>query len=136
MATIYLPVEPQLGMTSAERAKAINAEVWSLRRPDSVKSPNDVTLYYYSTVTHPTTSQMAIIGDDEEQIKVHPSVDLTQLIDLMPEVPQAEKDQLVAYIEANKGGTVPFAALIPSSSTKLTEAEADAAGWFPDPDTP
>ena len=134
MPIIYLPVEPRLEMTSEERAKAINTEVWSLRRPDSVKSPNDVTRYYYSTITHPTTGQVAIVGDDTEQIKVHPSVDLTQLIALMPEVPQGAKDQLVAYINANRGGTVPFSALIPSSSAQLTEAEADAAGWFPDPE--
>jgi len=130
MATVYLSVEPQLGMTSEERAEAINAEVWSLRRPDSVKSANDVTRFYYPMATHPTTGQVAIIANTEEQIKVHDSVDLTALIALLPEVPQAEKDQLVAYINANRNGTVPFSALIPSSSDQLTEAEADAAGWI------
>lgn len=136
MSTVYLPVEPQLSMTSAERADAINAEVWSLRRPDSVKSADDVTRKYYPEITHPTTGQVAIIGDTTEQIGVHQDVDLTALIALLPEVPQAEKDQLVAYINANRGGTIPFSALIPSSSTQLTEAEADAAGWLPDPNTP
>ena len=132
MATVYLPVEPVTGMTSEERAKAINAEVWSLRRPDSVKSPQDITRYYYPTITHPTTGQWAIVGDTEEQVKIHPAVDMTNMIALMPEVPQAEKDQLVAYIDANRGGTVPFGTFIPSSSTQLTYAEAEAAGWFPD----
>ena len=132
MATVYLPVEPIEGMTSEERAKAINAEVWSLRRPDSVKSPQDITRYYYPTITHPTTNQWAIVGDTDEQVKIHPAVDMTAMIALMPEVPQAEKDQLVAYIDANRGGTVPFGTFIPSSSTQLTQAEADAAGWFPD----
>ena len=134
MPIIYLPVEPQAGMTSSDRADAINAEVWSLRRPDSVKSANDVTRKYYPEITHPTTGQVAIIGDTTEQIKVHQDVDLTSLIALLPEVPQTEKDQLVAYINANRDGTVPFSALIPSSSAQLTEAEADAAGWFPDPE--
>lgn len=132
MAKVYLPVEPTADMTSEERAKAINAEVWSLRRPDSVKSPQDITRYYYPTITHPTTGQWAVVGDTEEQVKIHPAVDMTAMIALMPEVPQAEKDQLVAYIDANRGGTVPFGTFIPSSSTQLTEAEADAAGWFPD----
>lgn len=132
MATVYLPVEPVTGYTSAERAEAINAEVWSLRRPDSVKSPNDVTRFYYPTITHPTTGQVAIVGDTTEQVKIHQDVDMTNMIALMPEVPQSEKDQLVAYIDANRGGTVPFGTFIPSTSTQLTEAEADAAGWFPD----
>jgi hypothetical protein len=47
MATVYLPVEPQLGMTSAERAEAIDAQVWCLRRPASLQSPQDITKYYY-----------------------------------------------------------------------------------------
>jgi hypothetical protein len=75
---------------------------------------------------------VAIVGDTEEQVKIHPAVDMTAMIALMPEVSQAEKDQLVAYIDANRGGTVPFGTFIPSSSTQLTQAEADAAGWFPD----
>jgi len=132
MATVYLPVEPTADMTTEERAKAINAEVWSLRRPDSVKSPQDITRYYYPTITHPTTGQVAIVGDTTEQVRIHQDVDMTAMIALMPEVPQAEKDQLVAYIDANRGGTVPFGTFIPSTSTQLTEAEADAAGWFPD----
>jgi hypothetical protein len=133
MATVYLPVEATIpGMTSAERAEAIDAEVWALRRPDSVRSPQDITRYYYPRITHPTTGQVAIVGDTTEEIYIHPLVDLTNLLALLPEVPQAEKDGLVAYIDANKGGTVPFSTLIPSSSEQLTQTEAEAAGWFPD----
>jgi len=133
MATVYLPVEATIpGMTSKERATAINAEVWSLRRPDSVKDPKDGTRYYYAQITHPTTGQEAIWGDTEEQIYIHPDVDLTELLALLPEVPQEEKDGLVMFIDANRGGAVPFGQLIPSTSTQLTEVEAEAEGWFPD----
>ena len=132
MATVYLPVEPQLGMTSAERAEAIDAEVWALRRPDSVRSPQDITRYYYPRITHPTTGQVAIVGDTTEDIYIHPDVDLTNLLALLPEVPQAEKDGLVMFIDMNRGGTVPFGQLIPSTSTQLTQVEAEAEGWFPD----
>jgi hypothetical protein len=133
MAAVYLPVEATIpGMTSGERATAINAEVWSLRRPDSVKSPNDVTRYYYPQITHPTTGQVAIVGDTTEMIRIHPDVDLTELLLLLPEVPQAEKDGLVMFIDANRGGSVPFGQLIPSTSEQLTQVEAEAAGWFPD----
>jgi len=132
MATVYLPVEATIpGMTSAERATAINAEVWALLRPSVLQLPQD-TKYKYQQITHPTTEQVAIIGDTEEQIYINPLVDLTNLLALLPEVPQAEKDGLVAYIDANKGGSVPFSTLIPSSSNQLTQAEAEAAGWFPD----
>ena len=36
------------------------------------------------------------------------------------------------FIDANRGGTVPFGQLIPSTSEQLTEQEAEALGWFPD----
>ena len=133
MATVYLPVEATIpGMTSGERATAINAEVWALRRPDSLRSPQDITRYYYPQITHPTTGQVAIVGQTDEEVRIHPLVDLTNLLALLPEVPQAEKDGLVMFIDANRGGTVPFGQLIPSTSTQLTEVEAEAEGWFPD----
>ncbi len=132
MATVYLPVEATIpGMTSAERAEAIDAEVWRLIRPASVQLPQD-TKYIYPRITHPTTGQVAIVGDTTESVPIHPDVDLTELLALLPEVPQAEKDGLVMFIDANRGGTVPFSTLIPSSSSQLTQAEAEAAGWFPD----
>ena len=136
MATVYLPVEPQLGMTSAERAEAIDAQVWCLRRPASLQSPHDITKYYYPRITHPDTGEVAIVGQTDEQVYINEAVDLTELLALLPEVPQEEKDGLVMYIDANKGGSVPFGQLIPSTSTQLTEVEAEALGWFPDPIEP
>ena len=137
MATVYLPVEETIeGMTSAERAEAIDREVWRLRRPLSVQSPNDITQFYYPRITHPETGQVAIVGQTDEEVRIHPDVDLTDLLALLPEVPQEEKDGLVMFIDANRGGSVPFGQLIPSTSTQLTQVEAEAEGWLPDPIEP
>jgi hypothetical protein len=136
MATVYLPVEATIaGMTSEQRATAINAEVWCLVRPASVQEPED-TKYLYGQITHPTTGEVAIVGDTDDELPVHPDVDLTELLELLPEVPQAEKDGLVMFIDANRGSSVPFGQLIPSTSTQLTQAEAEALGWLPDPIEP
>ena len=136
MATVYLPVEATIpGMTSEERAYAINAQVWRLRRPAIYIQPQD-TQYYYAQITHPETGEVAIVGDTTEEIRISPEVDLTDLLALLPEVPQAEKDGLVMFIDANRGGSVPFGQLIPSTSTQLTEVEAEALGWLPDPIEP
>ena len=131
MATVYLPVEPQLGLTSAERALALDAEVWCLLRPAALQLPQD-TKYIYPRITHPDTGQVAIVGDTEDMIYISPQVDLDDLLALLPEVPQEEKDGLVLYIDANRGSSVPFGQLIPSTSTQLTQAEAEALGWLPD----
>jgi hypothetical protein len=74
---------------------------------------------------------VAIVGDTTEEIYINPLVDLTNLLALLPEVPQAEKDGLVMFIDANRGGSVPFGQLIPSTSEQLTQVEAEALGWFP-----
>lgn len=131
MATVYLPVEAITGYTSEERAKAINAEIWAMRRPDTLRSANDVTRYYFSMIEHPTTGQWAIVGDTTEQVRVHNDVDLTNIIALLPELTDTEETNLTAHINANLGGSVAFSTFIPSTSTQLTYAEADTAGWFP-----
>lgn len=135
MSKVYLPVEARGGLTSAERAEALDAEVWRLVRPETVQVPGD-SQHLYPRMVHPTTGQVAILGETTEVVPIHPNVDLTNLLALLPEVPQAEKDQLVAYIDANRGGSVLFGTLIPSTSTQLTEAEAEAAGWLWPTDEP
>ena len=135
MSAVYLPVGPGSGMTSAERADALDAEVWRLIRPESVQGANDST-HLYPRMVHPTTGQSAILGDTTENIPINEFVDLTVLLALLPDVPQAEKDGLVMFIDANRGGSIPFGQLIPSTSIQLTEAEAQADGWIEDTDEP
>jgi len=132
MSIVYLPVEPIKGMSSATRADALDSQIWFLYRPSSIKNPNDMTSRLFREITHPETGQVAIVGETTEQVFVSTEVDLTELLLLLPEVPQVEKDMLVAYVEASKGGYVPFENLVPSTSVQLTEAEAIAAGWFPE----
>jgi hypothetical protein len=127
-----LPVEPLLGMTSAERADAINAETWHLTRPAQYIEPDEITRVYFTQVVHPDTGQVAIHINTEQSVYINHDVDLTELLALLPEVPQAERDGLVMFIEANKGGSVLFGQLIPSTSTQLTEGEAISLGWFAD----
>ncbi len=133
MSVVYLPVEPIIGLTSSERADALDKEVWRLIRPASVQSSYD-TQYLYARMVHPTTGQVALLGDTTDVLPVNPDVDLTALLALLPEVPQEEKDMLSLYIDANRGGTVVFGNLIPSTATQLTTSEADAAGWIPNGD--
>ena len=53
-----------------------------------------------------------------------------------PDLVFEEKDGLVMFIDANRGGTVAFGQLIPSTSEQLTQEEAEALGWLPDPIEP
>ncbi len=82
------------------------------------------------------TLAASIVGDTSNNVPINPAVDLTSLLALLPEVPQVEKDGLVMFVDANKGDSVPFGQLIPSTSEQLTEVEAKALGWLPDPIDP
>jgi hypothetical protein len=132
MATVYLPVEPIEGFTSNEHAIAINKQCWDLYRPASIQSPNDVTSQLFPISIRESDEMAAIVGDTAEQVYISPEVDLTEFLAILPNVTDEEKALLTAYVEANKGGYVPFENLIPPSSIQLTEAEAIAEGW-PDP---
>ena len=135
MATIYLPVEPMEGSTSNEHAIAIDEQCWNLYRPASIQSPNDITRQLFPISIRESDDMAAIVGETTEQVYISPEVDLTELLAILPNVTDEEKALLSAYVEANKGGYVPFENLIPPSSVQLTEAEAIAEGW-PDPNAP
>ena len=135
MATVYLPVEPMEGYTSNDHAIAIDEQCWNLYRPASIQSPNDITRQLFPISIRPSDDMAAIVGETTEQVYISPEVDLTELLAILPNVTDEEKALLSAYVEANKGGYVPFENLIPPSSVQLTEAEAIAEGW-PDPNAP
>lgn len=132
MATVYLPVEPVDGSTSNQHAVAINKQCWDLYRPASIQKPNDVTSQLFPISIRESDELAAIVGETTEQVYISPEVDLTEFLAILPNVTDEEKVLLTAYVEANKGGYVPFQSLIPPSSIQLTEAEAVAEGW-PDP---
>ena len=135
MSTVYLPVEPMEGSTSNEHAIAIDEQCWNLYRPASIQSPNDITRQLFPISIRLSDDMAAIVGETTEQVYISPEVDLTELLAILPNVTDEEKALLSAYVEANKGGYVPFENLIPPSSVQLTEAEAIAEGW-PDPNAP
>ena len=135
----YIKVLPQGGITSQQRAEAISYELWAISRPPAVRNPEDVTTYLFGWIKHPTkdpnytdTVNAALQIDTNQVIYVHPDNDLTNLIALFPELSQAEKDGLAAFIESQQ--MFLFKYIIPSDVTVFTEAEMKAAGWLPDPE--
>jgi hypothetical protein len=133
----YIKVLPQAGLTSEQRAVAISRELFRIQRP--INQQNDATLYLFGWIKHPAkdpnyidTVNAALQIDTNQVIYVHPDNDLTNLIALFPELSQAEKDGLAAFIESQQ--MFLFKYIIPSDVTVFTEAEMKAAGWLPDPE--
>ena len=133
----YIKVLPQAGLTSEERAIAISRELFRIQRP--INQQNDATLYLFGWIKHPTkdpnytdTVNAALQIDTNQVIYVHPDNDLTNLIALFPELSQAERDGLAAFIESQQ--MFLFKYIIPSDVTVFDEAEMKSAGWLPDPE--
>ena len=133
----YIKVLPQAGLTSEQRAIAISRELFRIQRP--INQQNDATLYLFGWIKHPTrdttyadTVNAALQIDTNQVIYVHPDNDLTNLIALFPELSQAERDGLAAFIESQQ--MFLFKYIIPSDVTVFTEDQMKAAGWLPDPE--
>ena len=133
----YIKVLPQAGLTSEQRVIAITRELFRIQRP--IDQQNDATLYLFGWVKHPTQDpnyveivDTALQVDVNQVIYVHPDNDLTQLIALFPELSQAERDGLAAFIESQ--ASFMFQYIIPSDVTVFDEAQMKAAGWLPEPE--
>jgi hypothetical protein len=134
----YIKVLPQAGLTSEQRAEAISYELWAISRPPAIRNPNDVTTYLFGWVKHPTQDpaytevvDTALDVELDYNIIVHPENNLTNLIALFPELSQAEKDGLAAFIESQQ--SFPFQYIIPQDTTVFTYEQMKDSGWFPEP---
>jgi hypothetical protein len=131
----YIKVLPQAGLTSQQRAIAISRELFRIQRP--IDQQNDATLYLFGWIKHSTkdanyvdTVNAALQIDTNQVIYVHPENNLTNLIALFPELSQAERDGLAAFIESQQ--SFPFQYIVPSDVTVFTYEQMKDAGWFPE----
>jgi len=133
--TIYLPVVPRLGLTSEERGRAISRELFNLTLPRHLHLPGQTSIYALSLIENASNAgQWALVGDHDQEIKVHPERDVTALVSLFPQLSEEERSQLTYYITTSD--SVTFGNLLPSDATVLTHEQAEALGWFPSDPTP
>ena len=132
----YIKVLPQAGLTSEQRAEAISYELWAISRPPAIRNPNDVTTYLFGWVKHPTQDpayqevvETALDVELDYNIIVHPENNLTNLIALFPELSQAERDGLAAFIESQQ--SFEFRYIVPGGVTVYTKQQMEENGWFP-----
>lgn len=110
-------------------AQAMSAALWSLAVPNATGT----TRYAVGWITHPTTGDVALSIPDTYTQRVAPDADITAFVSALP-IPQQEQDDLAAMLEAARGNTLTVTELLPPTlqANALTDAEADAAGWFPE----
>lgn len=117
----YLEIIPKAGLTSQERADEINAELYDISRPDSVSS-GDTTNAMFSVVHKEGLNSIMIATN--AFIPVHPDKDLTRLIELFPDLSEAEIAGLSGYIDSQKG--IHFFDILPSNTKEITKEDFEA----------
>lgn len=131
----FLIIESTPQYTAKERAEGINRELWRLSIPESEEMPNQVTQKVFSEVTHPTTGQVALMGDfDYEIVRYHDGsmVDISKLISYISEnTSQVEIDLLSQYVMNTP--KFPFRNILPSVSVVISLKQAELDGWFQEP---
>ena len=127
-----LVIRPTASYTAQQRIDGINRELWRLCIPESVETPDQVTQKVFGQIEHPTTGELALIGDFTYEIvryKDPTKINLTKLIQYIGEnTTQQEIDALTAYVMAT--AKFPFQNIIPSISIVIDENQATQDGWF------
>jgi len=131
MSTIYLPVQARMGLTSKQRADGISTELYNLELPKHLHEPGRTTTKMLQVIEHPTTGQFACVAFADMAIKVHPQRDVTALVALFPQLTAEERASMTYYIATSPVVLMQY--LMPSDAEQLTEDEAQAAGWLPEP---
>lgn len=132
MAYINLLIHPIAGYTAAQRVTEISAELWAISRPPKVRQPQDVSAYLFGWIEHPEQDLAVLQGIDNYIIRVHPENDLSNLVALFPDLSEAERQGLAAFIAASN--EFAFNAIIPSAATILTEQDLQEQGFVIPPE--
>ena len=130
--TIYIPI------SSVENAEFLSRQLYKLTRPESVRAPDDITVFYCGWHVHPETGAVVVALPETETVPVHVSADTT-LLDplLLPFVEQGaitedDRAAIRTLIAESQGGQANLVSLLPAfwAAQAMTQEQAKAAGWF------
>ena len=123
-----------------EKANEISKELFRLG------VPNDTDSSLLGTVMHPTTNETALAFNLDENVLIHPSFDVTSLIELTNYTPE-QQINLKAYFDSIKIdevgeapesgfylGRFPFKNIVVGYADIKNQEYMESNGWFPDMD--
>lgn len=120
-------------------AKEVSGAIFSLTRPQSVKSPDDVTQYELSVYAHPVNGQGLIQFPDDYKVYIYPDIVAAERLQsvlssfVSAQVLSLESaNAVVSFAEAHLGRVVDITEVIPPEflAWSMTEDEARSAGFF------
>jgi len=128
MALVNLNIAPIANYTAKQRAYALSEELLRIKKPFAIKGENDIAAYLYRVIEHPTEDKAVMVVNPSDVIMVHPQNNLTNLIALMPDLPQQVQAGLVQLIQNSE--TITFGQLLTGEETTYTDEELEAKGFY------
>mgnify|MGYP000589682166 CR=1 FL=1 len=126
----YIIVQSTDFKTSEERCEEISQALWTIQRPRSIRSQDDVTNKLCGFVTH-SDGRSALAISSTDKIKPHASLDTTELFDSMPEYTTQKKTAVTTKLGDNHGVEINVGDILPTSFSYVSQSDMDADGWFP-----
>jgi len=107
-------------------AQAMSALLWSL----ATTTPG-TTSYAVGWITHPVSGDVALSIPASYRQRVATDADIAAFCANLS-IPEAERVDLAVELEAARGSELDVGTMLPPTlaANALTDAEADAAGWF------
>lgn len=123
-----------LTLTTPTRAyaRAMSGALWSL----AVPNPTGTTRYAVGWITHPNTGDVALLIPEAYTQRVALDADVPAFVSAL-NLPTDEAAALTSTLKGAKGGApLTVAEWLPPTlaARTLTDEEADAAGWFAEPE--
>jgi len=128
VANTYLSVVPRAGLTSEERADAINSELYRLKLPLHLQPEGHLTDALLAKIKHPETGDCALVAQSSFTIRVHEEADTDALVALFPHLSEEEEQAIVSLIVP--GSDIRLSDITPGDTNIMTQLEAEATGWF------
>lgn len=126
----YIIVQPEGILSSAQRAALISRELYNITVPKSVRPEDYVSNSVFGSITHPVTGECALIVDLDYKIYVHAENNISDLVSLLPEVPQEEIESIATSIINSAGSYFLFRNIIPSTVTVRDYDYMVLNGWI------
>lgn len=126
-------------MISRDQSREFSRGLARLMRPSHLRNPADVTDFYCEVISHPSNGWDALVLPETETVPVHLEADGSELLAVLSvfvdkgTLTQADADAIAGAVGSLRGQEVRIADFIPESWSQavMTQAQAEADGWFP-----
>ena len=126
----YIIISASSDKTAEERCKEISQALYTIARPQSIRTASDVTNFFCSYKVHPQDSRAALVLNSDDKIVPHEDLVTTDLFDSMTEYTTQKKTAVTTKLNNNHGVEINVGDILPTSFSYTTLSAMETDGWF------